>query len=265
MKHAENERTANVSSIPSERQLSRSQLAAMRDDLVSRIRVKESTRGKVSARPWRGIASRRSLPALTALIVGIAFGALTTTFAVAQSDPTRADAKSLSRISTKGTLVQLTPRSQSALDFSRRQPGGLDSPQSTGQARLMAKRGTAAFFRILLADGNACFYTGRSVEESGTYELGGGSCWTPAPRFPILDLSPIQADGPGGFQVLQIQGFAADGVKTIGVADARGDLVAEVAVKNNVYKITAYPPGGVVELRAYDGGRNVLQRVAYSK
>jgi hypothetical protein len=43
--------------------------------------------------------------------------------------------------------------------------------------------------------------------------------------------------------VLQIHGFAADGVKRVAVTDLSGSVIAEATVEDNVYKITAYPPG----------------------
>jgi hypothetical protein len=127
----------------------------------------------------------------------------------------------------------------------------------------MAQRGPTAFFRIPLKDGSACFGTGREAMGTEAYEIGTLGCWTPDPRSPIRDLSPIQAAGPGGFQVLQIHGFAADGVKTVAVTDLAGRVIAETTVEENVYKITAYPPGGVSALLALDEGENVVHRISY--
>jgi hypothetical protein len=128
----------------------------------------------------------------------------------------------------------------------------------------MATRGSTAYLRVPLKDGQTCFFTGRKAER-GAYDLGGGSCWTPVARFPILDLSPIQASGPGGFKVLQVQGFAADGVAAIALKDLDERTIAETAVRDNVYKLTAYPPGGVSALVALDAGGHALQRVNYSR
>lgn len=128
----------------------------------------------------------------------------------------------------------------------------------------MAARGATAYLRVPLKGGETCFFTGRASKR-GAFDLGGGSCWNPARRFPVLDLSPIQASGPGGFQVLQVQGFAADGVATIALEDLDGRTIAETAVRDNVYKVTAYPPGGVSALVARDAGDHVLQRVKYSR
>lgn len=128
----------------------------------------------------------------------------------------------------------------------------------------MAMRGSTAYLRVTLKNGETCFFTGRAAER-GAFELGGGSCWTPVPRFPILDLSPIQASGPGGFQVLQVQGIAADGVAKIALEDLSGRTIAEAAVRDNVYKLTAYPSGGVAALVARDAGGHALHRIEYSR
>jgi hypothetical protein len=130
----------------------------------------------------------------------------------------------------------------------------------------MATRGSTAYLRVPRDDGATCFFTGRAAKKRGAFDLGSGSCsWTPVARFPILDDSPIQASGPGGFKVLQVQGFAADGVATIALEDLEGRTIAESAVRDNVYKLTAYPPGGVSALVALDAGGHVLQRVSYSR
>lgn len=217
---------------------------------------------------------RRLGYALALLMAGIAIGALTTAFTMDDSDARpSASAESLSTISTEGMTVPLTTRSVRFLDLvgdprpgaGGAPPGNPAAPRPTGKALLMAERGAIAFFRIPLADGGSCFYTGRRADDGERYDVGGGACGGgfPTPSHPILDQSPIQADGPGGFLVMRIEGFAADGVKTVAVTDLSGKVVAETAVTQNVYKITAYPPGGVSELRALDEGRNVVYRWSY--
>jgi hypothetical protein len=262
MKHGD-KTLFNENEVPSERPLPPGQLRALKADVLRRIRRSDSTSTETQpgSRPRR---ARGMLPAVVALIAGIACGALTTAFAMADPGAPRADAKSLTMISTRGEPVPLTTRSQRALDSSRRPPRARTAaPQPTGEALLMGQRGPTAFFRIPLKDGNSCFGTGRRDGEA--YDVLGFGCWDSDPRAPIHDLSPIQAGGPGGFQVLQIHGFAADGVKTIAVTDLNGSVIAETTVEDNVYKITAYPPGGVSALLALDEGENVLQRVAYRR
>jgi len=64
---------------------------------------------------------------------------------------------------------------------------------------------------------------------------------------------------------LEITRFAADGVTTIALEDLDGRTIAEAAVRDNVDKLTAYPPGGVSALVARDAGGHTLQRVKYSR
>ncbi|HMI98511.1 MAG TPA: hypothetical protein VK488_01625 [Gaiellaceae bacterium] len=238
--------------VPAGRTLRTEKLAALKTNVLHRIGPSGSVDPKApSATRFRMARHRLLVPVMAAVIFGASAGSLTTAYAVAGSGAPSASPESLTTISTEGTPVPLTSRLRAL-------------PDSTAQAFLMATLGPTAYFRVPLADGGACFYTGRATDGEA-YELGAGSCWTPAPRFPILDLSPIQASGSGGFQVLQIQGFAADGVSTIAVKDLDGNVIAEAAVHNNVYKITAYPPGGVSELVGLDDGDHVVQRITYSR
>jgi hypothetical protein len=127
----------------------------------------------------------------------------------------------------------------------------------------MAVRGPTAFFRIGLTTGEDCYGTGKTPEDETHYAVGSITCWSVDPRFPIHDLSVIQAAGIGGFQVLNIQGFATDGIKTVAVTNLEGDAVAEAAVADNVYKITAYPPAEVSALLALDEGGHVIYRWSF--
>lgn len=248
--------------IPDERRLPPARRAALKDDVLRRIRGGEPEHGTAPRRDRSRRLTRRLLPALVALVVGVACGAVTTALATAEPGAPRADAQSLSTVSTRGRAVPLTPRSERFLDFSRSGPG---VPQSKEQALLVAERGPTVFFRVPLRDGGACFAVGRAAGGGEAYDIGTLKCWAPAPRFPLLDMSPVQADGPGGFQVLQIHGFAADGVDKVAVTDLNGEVVAEAAVSDNVYKITAYPPGRVSALIALDEGEHVLQRISYTR
>jgi hypothetical protein len=231
--------------VPAERPLGAELKAALKDDVLRRIGpAGTSTGGRVGA-----FRRHILIPVLAAVIAGALLGSLSTAYALSDPAAPSASPASLAAISTVGTPVALTHQ-------------GDQLP--TGRAFLMATRGETAYLRVPLKDGETCFFTGRAAKR-GAFDLGGGSCWNPAPRFPILDLSPIQASGPGGFQVLQVQGFAADGVASIALEDLGGQTIAEAAVRDNVYKLTAYPPGGVSALVARDTGEHVLQRVKYSR
>lgn len=262
MKHIDDTASERLN-IPAERRLPPARREALKKDLLSRIVL---TGGEEEARSRTRSRMRVAMiPALAALLVGLSAGSLTTAYALADVGRPSADAASLSSISTEGHPVVLTPASQRVLHRTHGfPPGDTSLPRAKGRALLMASRGPTVFFRVASDRGEDCFYIGRIAERDDVYELGGGRCWRPDSRRPMLDLSPIQASGPGGFQVLQIQGFAADGVKTVAVTDASGANVAEAAVKDNVYRLTAYPPAGVVELRALDEGSNVVQHVRYA-
>lgn len=257
MKHADD--VFNGVDVPAARRLRPQQFAVLKTNVLRRIGADESVDPEASSKGRFARGRGRLVPVLAAVIIGASVGSLTTAYALADPGARSASPESLTTISNEGVPVPLTRRTRAFLSA----PRGL-RPGLAGQVLLMARRGPTAYFRVPLNDGGSCFYTGRATDGKG-YELGGGSCWTPAPRFPILDLSPIQADGPGGFQVLQVQGFATDGVKTVALTDLDGNVIAETAVRDNVYKITAYPPGGVSALLALDEGQNVVQRIKYSR
>ena len=232
--------------VPAERPLGARRKAALKEDVLRRIDPANRFAGdRVSA-----LGRRVVIPVLVAVVAGAFLGSLTTAYALSEPGAPSASRESLATISTAGAPVTLAHRSQAL--------------PSSDRAFLMATRGSTAYLRVPRETGEACFFTGRAAKR-GAFALGGGSCWNPAPRFPVLDLSPIQASGPGGFQVLQVQGFAADGVATIALEDLEGRAIAETAVRDNVYKLTAYPPGGVSALVARDEGGHMLQRIAYTR
>jgi hypothetical protein len=232
--------------VPDERQLSAERKAALKEDVLQRI----GQPGRSGDERFSALRRRVLIPVLAAVVAGALLGSLTTAYAMGDPDAPSASPESLSTISNAGTPVALT-----------RQYKGLPS---TGQAFLMATRGSTAYLHVPLTDGQTCFFTGRAAKR-GTFDLGSGGCWTPEARFPILDRSGIQVDGPGGFKVLSVQGFAADGVATIALEDLEGRTIAESAVRDNVYKLTAYPPGGVSALVARDSGGHELQRIRYTR
>lgn len=232
--------------VPPERPLGSERKAALKEDVLRRI----SGTGRPGDERFTALRRRALIPILAAVVAGALIGSLSTAYALSEPGAPSASPESLAAVSTAGTPVTLT-----------RQGEGLPS---TGKAFHMATRGSTAYLRMPLADGQTCFFTGRAARR-GAFALGSGSCWNPAPRFPILDLSPIQASGPGGFQVMRVEGFAADGVATIALEDLEGRTIAEAAVRDNVYKLTAYPPGGVSALVARDTGGHELQRVRYSR
>lgn len=232
--------------VPPERPLGTEQKTALKEDVLQRI----GGASRPGDERFRALRRRVLIPVLAALVAGALLGSLGTAYALSEPGPPSASPESLASVSTAGAPVTLT-----------RQGDGLPS---SGQAFLMATRGSTAYLRVPLTDGQTCFFTGRAAKR-GAFALGSGGCQTLAPRFPILDLSPIQASGPGGFKVLAVQGIAADGVASIALEDLDGGTIAETAVRDNVYKLTAYPPGGVSALVARDSGGHELQRVNYNR
>jgi hypothetical protein len=218
---------------------------------------------KILARRTHRHRARRVLAAFALVISGVVVGAMTTAFAMTDSaHGEAADTTDLSTISTRGRAIPISERSERRLEFMT--GPGTGSEQATGEVLLMGQRGKTAFFRVPLAGDSACFLRG-SVNEDDEAEVGSGICgWEPTPFRPVLDLSPVEAGGPQGFRVLSIEGFAADGIDSIAVVDESEGRVAEIAVRDNVYKVTAYAPSRVSGLLFLDGAGNIVHNYSYA-
>jgi hypothetical protein len=86
------------------------------------------------------------------------------------------------------------------------------------------------------------------------------TCWDdfPSAAHPILDQSIFGADNGEPIHLIEVEGFAADGVVEIDATDAAGSVLARTPVVGNVYSLEAVPPAAV-RLTALDAkGRTVF-------
>jgi hypothetical protein len=219
--------------------------------LLSRILAEPSA---VAERP----NTRRRLALVAfALIAGGAIGAGATSLALAGTSgesgagPPATPAE-LSSVSTKGTPVKLASK------------GRFDELFRPTGVFLLAVRGDRAFFHVDSATHSGCFGEGPAMQVAAdTYQLGLVECGGqfPSVSVPVLDQSVMEVSRAHGFRVMRIQGFAADGVATVAATDVHGSVLAETAVADNVYKLTAYAPGQVAELVARDPSGRVVYTV----
>lgn len=160
----------------------------------------------------------------------------------------------LSAFSTRGRPIQLAVPERY---------GGPNSPKLTGEANLVGERGGLRFVRLPREDGSSCWAT--SETRSGEWQLTNYVCETGFARFPDPERPVIVV---GRFTILpgtqymvydSFAGFAADGVKRIGVIDAEDRLIQVTQVVDNVF-FTPTAPGRIKAVAALDVTGEVIWR-----
>jgi len=132
-----------------------------------------------------------------------------------------------------------------------------------GRAILIAERGGVRFLRLPRVDGSSCWAT--SERRSGLWKLTEYGCETgflrfPDPQRPVLVLGRLElASETGMVAYSSFGGFAADGVKRIGVVDSRDRVVEVTDVRDNVF-YTPDPPQDAKAVVALDEDREVIWR-----
>ena len=181
----------------------------------------------------------RILIVAVAAVGAVAAATSAVAFQGAQAEQRPAD-PALARVSAAGTPVQLPARVREKLHLN-----------AYSEISLLATSGTRHFYRFDRGGERPCFGTGRT---DALYPIGMITCRFAAPFFPsaempILDLSVVAIDSESGPRFVRVSGFAADGVKRVGVLGADGEIVAEIPVRRNVY-YTASPPPNAAALVA---------------
>ena len=128
---------------------------------------------------------------------------------------------------------------------------------------VLAVRHGRAFYRFSRAPsgkaaGATCFAIGADVVPR---DLGMLQCTNdfPSRQFPLLDLSIVQVTSRGAeASPLRVEGFAVDGIASIGLLDTHGGVVATSDVVGNTFGFDSVPPAATGELDAYDHGGHVV-------
>jgi hypothetical protein len=166
-----------------------------------------------------------------------------------------ADIGGLFGFSTPGT-----PVATSGTPFSR--TSGLDQAMAElgfpSTLRLIATRDGISFYAARRADGHVCFAVdaapGSPVHKAVGCDLGNpslpGNPAFPSPERPILDFSRFSNGA-------RVAGFAADGISTVNLLDAAGNVIASAPVSDNVYA-DASPPRGGAAVEALDSHGAVI-------
>jgi hypothetical protein len=165
----------------------------------------------------------------TALIVGNA-----TVFGAAPSP----DA-ALSTVSSVGTLVAIPPSADSLLQRAVR------NGEATGAQRLLGMRGDRAFYRIGNGTRPDCFAVGPAAPAA--YHFGRIRCSNfPSAETPVLPLVLFRGEPGTKPRIWRCEGFAADGVVSIALQDAAGNVLARTAVEDNMFRFDPIPEGSSV-------------------
>jgi hypothetical protein len=134
--------------------------------------------------------------------------------------------------------------------------GGVGVPESISveHISILGTRGDRSFYRL----SDHCYGSGPA---SPTNHVFGQISCTPAfpsPAVPVQDgtvfgssAGPDERPQPRTMTVHASHGIAADGVAKVALVDADGQVVAETAVRDNIYSFDRVPAGNVTKVVAY--------------
>lgn len=198
------------------------------------------------------------LAALAALLLGTACGSASEKDVQGLDDKAAQGGAEFTTLTNVGEPVlrgQLSPDERSFLD----------SSGATGLIRHLGTLGDQTYYAVGSETGT-CFATGSSVEGSPRFSSAYCPYADTAPRFPspatpIQDFSGFSLDRLTNASYLtRLVGFAADGVKAVGVLDRNGS-VHSTQVKSNLYLLGEAPKTPVVAIVAFDASGQEVYRI----
>jgi hypothetical protein len=130
---------------------------------------------------------------------------------------------------------------------------------SRADARATAKLGERAgliFYRFTDGNGREC-YAVVPTSFGIACELNPNGAF-PSVRNPLLYSYGVEIEkATGKVTVLDVTGFAADGVDTVAALDSAGNVVASSSVTNNIFSFGANGPR-VIQIVAYNAGGDLV-------
>jgi len=208
----------------------------------------------VATRPGapRGFRSRRR--ALVAALVAAAVAVPAVAFA--------GDIGGLFGFSTEGQPVATSDTSFSKASGLNQAMAELGFPSTL---QLIATRDGISFYAARRADGHVCVAIdagpGSADHKAVGCDLGNpslsGNPAFPSPERPIIDFSRFSNGG-------RLAGFATDGITTVNLLDAAGNVIASAAVSDNVYA-DANPPAGGAAVEALDSHGGVIYKRSFDQ
>lgn len=143
--------------------------------------------------------------------------------------------RDLSRVSNRG---HVTPRVAPVMVRVLRRVG------AAGPAHTIAVRGDRRYYRVMRGNRPDCFGIGTATPRGDRFSIVCSAAF-PSPQRPILDSSVFGADVGEALHLVAVEGFAADGVATIGLENAAGVMVSRIPVMGNVYRLRGIPASAV--------------------
>lgn len=233
-------------SIPPMRELPDGRLGQRKQHLLAEISREREPRPHFLSLPHLGSPRRRVAP------LALALGLLVMGSAVAAT-------------ATQGFgLFNGAPVSES--DFSAQGRFLLSDIGAPGKRAitLVGSRAGTAFYRIERADGTNCWIAGdvdkRPDVSAAACPPAGEYFSFPSKEQPILDFSEFEAHGRDRSVAVPVKlvGLAADPVRSVGLVDASGKVIAATEVVNNIYSTTDLPNTPARQLEAFDDAGNLL-------
>jgi hypothetical protein len=132
--------------------------------------------------------------------------------------------------------------------------------------RLLGRRGGGWFYAFRRSNGEQCYGIGSATR------IGVSGCPAVFPRrgAPVLNDSVVRSRCPSvSGEYWSIQGFAADGVRTVIALSASGQVIAQTKVVENIFRIdhavlfTPTPPAATAKPVATILARNFTGQIVY--
>jgi hypothetical protein len=180
-----------------------------------------------------------SVLCLSALLVGAA-GFATNTLDNHSASPVK--------VSTQGKRLPYLSKSSV-----RRQLA--DAP-ATKSLSLLSVIGDLAFYRVGTPRDN-CYGVGAASSVGDPFQI---KCWDADTA--LMDLSTAEiTPQTGGVRLLRVAGIAADGVASVGLKSANGDITDRVPVIGNVYVLESPPVATVHGVVGFDAEGKALHEI----
>lgn len=228
------------------------ELNTLLDDLVADAPVSRASWDDIVARARRGRRRRAMVLAGVVGLLGVilvstpAFGIGNRLFGISSGTPVGSEQLTEHELHTISAMIgHVSPR----LPASRREDLGRFR---TGSLREIAVRHGRAYFVADRQEGGLC----TSIADVDAKDLLGGILCSPdfpSPSLPILDWSGFASPADPRPRITRLEGFAADGVASVGVLTVGGELAALTPVQDNVYLRTdSLPSEPILGLVAID-------------
>jgi len=163
---------------------------------------------------------------LSILVVGLVLVASSTVAAIAVTNGNQRVAR-FGKVSNGGTAV-------ASADIASQDADVLESGGGTTALRLLGQRDSIAFYSSMGKAGGLCHATATaSGHIASLFCPASGSSEFPSEKTPILDMSGVAYDPTTHVtRLLDLTGFAADGIARVGVLSTDGSLHATPVVAN---------------------------------